>query len=77
LYIAPKTIDPEVGSREELYDSARLRRGQGADDGIDVQDIRGFQKLETAREIDALPGGRADLFGGLGASGVAAAFLAL
>jgi hypothetical protein len=47
------------------------------DDGIDVQDVRGFQELETALKVDVLPGNGADLFGGLRASGVADAFLVL
>ena len=54
-----------------------MRRGQGTDDGIDIQAVRWFQELEPTVKINVLPGDGGNPFRGLGASGVAGSFLVL
>jgi hypothetical protein len=66
-----------LASREEIHNAACLGCGQGPDDGIDVQGIRGFQELESALEIDVLPGDGAELLGRLRALRVPGSFLVL
>jgi hypothetical protein len=62
-----------LASREKIHDSARLSRGLDAD----VQDVRGFQELESASEIDELQGGVASLLSRLSSQRISGTFLVL